>query len=94
MEVSEFQKLIRNLYENRDRNRGLEKTALWLVEEVGELAEAVRKGDTNSAKEEIADVIAWTVSIANLMNIDVEEALKEKYPGKCPRCNSYPCKCR
>jgi len=86
MEVSEFQKLIRNLYENRDRNRGLEKTALWLVEEVGELAEAVRKGDTNSAKEEIADVIAWTVSIANLMNIDVEEALKEKYPGKCPRC--------
>ncbi len=93
MEISEFQKLVRELYESRDRKRGLEKTTLWLVEEIGELAEAVRKGNVKLAREEIADVIAWTVSVANLMGIDVEEALKEKYPGKCPRCNSYPCRC-
>jgi NTP pyrophosphatase (non-canonical NTP hydrolase) len=93
MEISEFQKLISDLYGSRDKKRGLEKTTLWLVEEVGELAEAVRRGSLKLVKEEIADVIAWTVSIANVMGIDVEEALNEKYPGKCHRCNSCPCRC-
>ncbi len=93
MKISEFQKLIDELYGKRDKKRGLDRTALWLIEEVGELAEAVRKRDKELAEEEVADVIAWTVSVANLMGIDVEKAVKKKYPGKCPRCNSIPCMC-
>ncbi len=94
MEISEFQKLIDELYGERDRKRGIDKTTLWLIEEIGELAEAVRKGDMQSIEEEVADVIAWCVSVANIAGIDVERAIKKKYPGKCPRCNSIPCKCK
>ncbi|MCE4628895.1 MAG: nucleotide pyrophosphohydrolase [Desulfurococcales archaeon] len=72
---------MRKAYLERDRDRGLYKTFAWLVEEVGELAEALRTGDVDKIGEEIADVIAWTVSIANLLGIDVEEALKSKYGG-------------
>lgn len=72
---------MRKAYLDRDRDRGLYKTFAWLVEEVGELAEALRTGDVDKIGEEIADVIAWTVSIANLLGIDVEEALKSKYGG-------------
>ena len=48
-------------------------------------------GRTN---KEIADVIAWVNSLANLLDINVEEALFDKYPNKCRKCNSLPCRCR
>lgn len=72
---------MRRAYLERDRGRGLFETFSWLVEEVGELAEALRSGDKSRIMEEIADVIAWTVSIANLVDVDIEEALAMKYGG-------------
>ena len=82
--VRKFQEVIRDAYFERDRRRGIFKTWLWLQEEIGELAKAIRKEDKENIEEEIADVIAWTVSIANLLDIDVEEALIKKY-GNPPR---------
>ncbi len=91
MEISEFQKMIAEIYIHRDRQRGIEKTMLWIVEEVGELAEAVRK--KRNVGEEIADVIAWVVSLANLCGIDVEEEILKKYPLVCRKCGKKPCEC-
>ena len=76
-----LQRAMRLSYYERDKARGLFETFSWLVEEVGELAEALRMGDRRAVMEEIADVIAWTLSIANLAGVDVEEALKAKYGG-------------
>ena len=42
MEINEFQKLMRQLYFKNDYERGVLKTALWLIEEIGELAKAIR----------------------------------------------------
>nr|WP_323749923.1 MazG nucleotide pyrophosphohydrolase domain-containing protein [Aeropyrum pernix] len=80
------QEAIRRAYYDRDASRGLFQTFSWLVEEVGELSEALRKGDKGSMAEEIADVIAWTISIANLVGVDVEEALRSKYGGELSGC--------
>ncbi|MFO7966339.1 MAG: MazG nucleotide pyrophosphohydrolase domain-containing protein [Archaeoglobaceae archaeon] len=91
MNLTDFQKMIHDLYCSHDTDRGVEKTMLWLVEEVGELAEALRKGE--EVGEEIADVLAWTVSIANLYNVDVEKEVKKKYPDHCIKCGSKPCRC-
>ncbi|WP_457555630.1 MazG nucleotide pyrophosphohydrolase domain-containing protein [Candidatus Pyrohabitans sp.] len=93
MRISEFQQLIRELYLEKDCRRGAEATLLWLVEEVGELLEAHRRCRRDGIEEEIADVIAWVVSYANLAGVDVEEALRRKYPGRCRYCNSLPCTC-
>jgi NTP pyrophosphatase (non-canonical NTP hydrolase) len=95
MKVSEFQKLIAQLYLKKDKARGLHKTFVWLVEEVGELASLIKLSKVNikSIKDELADIIAWTVSVANILDIDIEEALIDKYPYKCSKCNSSPCKC-
>jgi NTP pyrophosphatase (non-canonical NTP hydrolase) len=93
MEIREFQELIRELYFERDSKRGKEKTMLWLVEEIGELAEAIRKNDLNSIGEEMADVFAWLVSLANLYGVDLETEVKKKYPGYCLRCGKKPCEC-
>ena len=93
MKIGEFQELIRDLYYERDRRRGKERTMLWFVEEVGELAEAIRKDEVSSIGEEMADVFAWLVSLANLYGIDLEEEVKKKYPGYCIRCGKRPCEC-
>ena len=93
MSIRDFQNLIRDLYYERDSKRGIDKTMLWIVEEVGELAEAVRKNDKKAIGEEMADVFAWLVSLANLFNIDLEEEVKKKYPGYCIKCGKKPCEC-
>lgn len=93
MKVEEFQRHIAALYLEKDRARGAHATFLWLMEEVGELAEAVRRGDRAALEEELADVVAWTVSVANLHGIDLAAALARKYPATCARCGALPCAC-
>ncbi len=79
MRVKCVQEWMRKTYFERDRARGVYATFTWLVEEVGELAEALLKGDEKAVAEEIADVLAWTLSLANLVGVDAESALKSKY---------------
>jgi len=95
MNVSDFQNLLKELYLHRDSKRGIKNTFIWLIEEIGEVANLLKEQRLNKEKasQEIADVIAWTISIANLLEIDVEKALNEKYPNKCIRCNKKPCEC-
>lgn len=93
MHIREFQDLIRRTYYERDHARGIETNYLWLTEEIGELAEAVRKRDRSGMIEEMADVIAWLSTIATLNGIDLEEAALLKYGKGCPRCRAIPCAC-
>jgi NTP pyrophosphatase (non-canonical NTP hydrolase) len=95
MRISEFQKLIKNLYIERDKDRGINATFIWLIEEIGELARILKKKELNlkMASEELADIIAWTNSLANLLDIDLEFTLSNKYPNKCIKCKSNPCIC-
>ncbi|MCG3226954.1 MAG: nucleotide pyrophosphohydrolase [Candidatus Heimdallarchaeota archaeon] len=84
---------MKKLYFSKDLNRGKERTVLRLVEELGELSEAVLLKNNDKISEEIADVIAWTLSIANLYEIDVDETFNLKYKDVCPECNKCPCVC-
>ena len=47
----------------------------WIAEEVGELAQAVRKGTRAQQEHEISDVLAWVASLANQLDIDLTHAL-------------------
>lgn len=78
--VREFQRLIDVVYGQKDRDRGIEGTFLWFHEEVGELTRAVRRGhDRENLQEEFADVFAWLVSMASMLEIDMEQAVNAKY---------------
>jgi NTP pyrophosphatase (non-canonical NTP hydrolase) len=44
-------------------------------------------------EEEFADVIAWLASLANVLNIDLEEEALTKYDNRCPKCRRTPCRC-
>ncbi len=93
MEIEEAQRHIGALYGARDLKRGTRDTFLWLVEEVGELSEVLRKEHTAGLREELSDVLAWLLSLSNVLGIDLGEAFSAKYGSVCPRCMQAPCSC-
>lgn len=93
MHLAEVQALMSDLYGTRDAARGADKTLLWLIEEVGELSQAMRGKGPHTKEEEFADVLAWLASLANVAGVDLERALLAKYPMRCPRCGANPCRC-
>ena len=94
MTFREFQTRIDETYGTRDGSRGRSGTFMWFVEEVGELAEAIRLGSRESMEEEFADVVAWLVSLASIEGIDIEKAVTAKYGDGCPKCREVPCRCQ
>ncbi len=93
MEIKAFQAMIEDLYGARDKARGQAATFQWFVEEIGELAQALRKGSRENVEEEFADVLAWLTTLASMNDIDLEKAASKKYPGFCIRCKNIPCSC-
>jgi NTP pyrophosphatase (non-canonical NTP hydrolase) len=92
MELADFQDLMARTYGERDEARGLPASVAWLTEEVGELAQAVRKGDRAAQVHEVGDVLAWLASIAQQLGVTLDEAAA-RYADGCPRCASIPCHC-
>lgn len=90
--LAELQDIIERTYGDRDRQRGIAPTVAWLAEEIGELAQAVRKGTPEQQAHEFGDVLAWVATLANQMNIDLTMAI-ERYKNGCPRCSALPCQC-
>jgi len=79
-------------YGERDRARGVPSTVAWLTEELGELAQAVRKGDRETQLHELGDVLAWLASLAEQLDLSLDDAAN-RYAAGCPRCGRRPCQC-
>jgi NTP pyrophosphatase (non-canonical NTP hydrolase) len=92
MDLGELQQLMESTYGANDRARGVPATVAWLAEEVGELAQAARKGTRAEQEHEFADVLAWLASLANQLGVDLATAA-DRYAGGCPRCGVVPCAC-
>jgi NTP pyrophosphatase (non-canonical NTP hydrolase) len=82
MHISEFQQLISKKYQQRDQERGIPATFMWFVEEVGELATSLAASDEKNRAEEFADVFAWLCTLANISNVDLEQASEKYISGK------------
>lgn len=88
--LSDFQKFIADSCKERgwDKRTSLEKM-LFLTEEVGELAKAIRKElgtygyekpeDTEHLAEELVDVFNYLIDIANVYDVDMEQAFRAKW---------------
>ena len=93
MTIEDLQALIEKMYSDKDRRRGTPATFLWLCEEVGELAGALREGTHAQKCSEFADVVAWLVTLANINDVNLTQALEEKYGKGCPGCGRLMCSC-
>jgi NTP pyrophosphatase (non-canonical NTP hydrolase) len=93
LSLHDFQRLIREMYYEKDAARGVDGTFMWLMEEVGELAAALREGTPEEQAAEFADVLAWLATIANVAGIDLAAAIERKYGAGCPGCGQLVCTC-
>ena len=81
------------MYFEKDHARGVDGTFMWLMEEVGELAAALREGSQQEQRQEFADVLAWLTTIANVVGVDLNDAIMQKYGSGCPGCGEFICTC-
>ena len=91
--IAQFQQLIRDMYLEKDVARGVDGTFMWLIAEIGELAAALRDGTHEEKMEEFADVMAWLTTIANVVDVDLSQAISRKYGSGCPGCGGRVCTC-
>ena len=75
MELKDIQKIIKEKYYEIDSKSGELFLLAVLFEEVGELAEAVRKKELENIKEELVDVMFMVLSLANLFDLNLEDRL-------------------
>jgi NTP pyrophosphatase (non-canonical NTP hydrolase) len=92
MDVAALQAQITATFGQRDRERGVDGTFRRLVEELGEVAKALRGADRAALALELSDLVAWTLSVAALSRVDLDQALG-RYARGCPRCGTSPCRC-
>ena len=93
MQIAELQDVLRRTYFDRDSGRGPDGVFRWMVEEVGEVAHAMRTPEDREALEmELSDVLAWLTSLANLLDVDPDRAASG-YANGCPKCGAIPCAC-
>ena len=62
-------------------------------EAIGKPSGEIYDTDLESISSEMADILAWLCSLANIIGIDLEKALLTKYPLKCSKCGQNPCIC-
>jgi NTP pyrophosphatase (non-canonical NTP hydrolase) len=92
VDIARFQERMAEIYGHRDRERGVPATVAWLTEELGELAQAVRKGNRAEQLHELGDVLAWLASLADQLGLSLDEAAA-RYADGCPTCDQQPCTC-
>ena len=87
-DLKALQKYVTELEQERGFTANtLQQQCLFLGEEIGELFKAVRKEQkmkvdgksvVGSVDEELADILIYLCSIANRLNIDLEQAFRDK----------------
>jgi NTP pyrophosphatase (non-canonical NTP hydrolase) len=92
LSLAELQARIEATFGERDRARGVDGTFRWWVEEVGEVAKALRRRDPAELEHELGDALAWLVSVANAVGVDLDRAVA-RFADGCPRCHHSPCTC-
>jgi NTP pyrophosphatase (non-canonical NTP hydrolase) len=92
LSLRDLQARIEATFGDRDRARGVDGTFRWFVEEVGEVAKALRERDPAELQHEVGDALAWLTSVANLVGVDLERAAS-RFANGCPRCGQSPCSC-
>ncbi|HWI65742.1 MAG TPA: MazG nucleotide pyrophosphohydrolase domain-containing protein [Symbiobacteriaceae bacterium] len=78
MTLPELQAYVAEKLVARKLVQPLPNAALHLVEEVGEVARAIRKGDQANLAEELADCLFLLLTTANAAGVDLAEAFAEK----------------
>ena len=92
----EWQRMFHEIYPNNT----VQDSVVHLVEEVGELNEAIRnylsthrEGSFEKITEELVDVFANLFALAHCLGLDLGKESVGYFRNGCPKCQRFPCGC-
>ncbi len=89
-------------YGPKNRERGVLRALLHLMEEVNEIGRieyslpVLPQTPAQMRRDfafEVADCIAWTLAVSNLLGVDLDATLEARYGSVCWHCQHKPCDC-
>ena len=66
---------------------------MWLMEEIGELATSRGRTAPTRSMGEFADVLAWLTTIANVVGVNLTQAVQQSTVRAAPGCGRFVCSC-
>lgn len=98
--LSRWQREMDFMYGDHNRERGISYVTGRLDDELVEVmalehfAPRLKSDELRSQRIlELADLTAWTLGIGNVLGIDVQEVVEERYGDGCATCSAMPCVC-
>lgn len=94
-----YQEMLDRVYGNANRAQTLSQVGYHLMEELGEVSNALIDRDLQEIRKETADVFGWLVGIvvkcADIVNKEyrLDDIIYNRFSDLCPWCNAKPCAC-
>jgi ATP phosphoribosyltransferase len=80
--LDQIQELALSIYGRYD----VEKSLIWMVEEIGEVVAAIRKGKSKEEiLGEIGDLSAWVVCLCNILELNLSDAISGTFQKEVDR---------
>lgn len=93
------------MYGSKNQTKGIENLMNRLYKEISELLTLAMKTPSKFSanttiddvetefSKELCDALAWTIAIANYLEINLEKAVITRYGEVCWKCHKKPCVC-
>lgn len=100
--LKEWQEHLNSFYGKKNKEKGIDNLLNRLFREAGELlalqmmlsrGELIPDKIEQEFALELADIFAWTIAVANLLEIDLEAAVLKRFEKGCWKCSQDPCVC-
>jgi NTP pyrophosphatase (non-canonical NTP hydrolase) len=59
-----------------------------------QIIKGARKENYGEMEYHLCMALSWAFALANSFHIDIESAMWERFPGRCPYCGENSCKCK
>lgn len=99
-DLSHWQQFLDQVYGDRNRQRGFDNVTGRLTDELIEAIAlehfAGRMDDEQLHRHYshgIADLAAWVLAVGNVVGVDVQKAVENRYGNGCPTCGNFQCSC-
>lgn len=90
--LSEWQSFVSKLYRQENATLSPMNALVALMKDVGDLAMLNRKrAPADQVNSKLAAILAWTLTLSQLLKLDLSEVVFDKYDNHCPVCLQTTC---
>jgi NTP pyrophosphatase (non-canonical NTP hydrolase) len=90
--LKEWQSFVSKLYQRENSTLSPMNALVALMKDVGDLAMLNRKrASEDQTTSKLAAILAWTLTLSQLLKLDISEVVYQKYDDHCPVCKQSTC---